>query len=263
MVRCVLLAGYSETDPKLFELEEGDISNKALLPIDGQPMIQYIVSALDESESVSDIVIVGPETHLLEKLEINRKKCQIVNSNLTGTGKVLDNLLVGIDYLKPQNNILVVTSDIPLITPEAIDDFISQCDNQLDLFYPVIPKEVNEQKFPGAERTYVNLIDGSFTGGNVFYLNPNKVRPCYDRVDRVIRNRKNPLLMAMNFGVCFLGQFMLGKLSLQQAEQKISQILNIDAKVVISKYPELGIDIDKASDMELAQQIIADDKLFI
>ncbi|ACB83656.1 NTP transferase domain-containing protein [Natranaerobius thermophilus] len=261
MVQCVVLAGNSETDRKVADLTSQNINNKALVPINGQPMIQYIISALKKSDLVDDMVIVGPKQELTGRLKGESQNFEIIEKH--ESGKVLDNLLKGIDFLKPQNNILVVTSDIPLLTPEAIDNFINQCDDKLDLLYPVIPKEANQKEFPQVERTYVNLSNGSFTGGNVFYINPAKVRPCYERVDRVIRNRKNPLLMATNFGISFLAQFLMGKLSLKQAEAKISQILQIQAKVIVSHYPELGIDIDKSSDMKLAEKIIDREKVYV
>ncbi|WP_158212377.1 nucleotidyltransferase family protein [Natranaerobius trueperi] len=257
MVKCVVLAGSSESSKEIALISSTSeyVTNKAFLEINGKPMIRYIISALEESEYVKEIVVVGPVDSLNNCL-----------SNFTGTvveehesGKVLDNVIKGIQKINATENILVVTSDIPLITSKAIDDFVRSCNNKFDLFYPVIPKEQNNLRFPGVERTYVNLIDGNFTGGNIFYLNPQKIRPCYESVDRLIGQRKNPFRLAMNFGVGFLTQFLLGKLSLNQAEQKISQILNIKVKVIVSTHPELGIDIDKISDLKLAQEIISDE----
>ena len=40
---------------------------------------------------------------------------------------LVDNIEIGMDYLGAQNHVLVVTSDIPMLTQEAVDDFIRRC----------------------------------------------------------------------------------------------------------------------------------------
>jgi hypothetical protein len=54
-------------------------------------------------------------------------------------------------------------------------------------------------------------------------------------------------------GVGFVIKFLLRLLTLAEAERKVSQLLGmIKGVVVISKYPEVGVDIDKPNDLELA-----------
>ena len=66
---------------------------------------------------------------------------------------MFDNLRLGIDSLQSDAKVLIVTSDIPLIAPEAIQDFIRRCDAvEADVYYPITTKEVNERKYPGVHR---------------------------------------------------------------------------------------------------------------
>ncbi len=252
MVKAIVLAGSSELEKKSALLQDEAIDNKSLLSIHGQPMVHYIVSILEASSMIDEIAVVGPEQKLRKALESFNGKI------VPETGKVIDNVIKGVEVLSPKENVLLVTSDIPLITKTAIEDFLHQCVGDYDLFYPVISRRVSEEKYPTVERTYVTLYDGSFTGGNVFYVNPDKIYPCYQIVDRLIAQRKNPLSLAMNFGLGFVLRLLLGRLTLNEAEQKISRILKIRAKVLVSSHPELGLDIDKTKDLELTRQVIAE-----
>ncbi len=266
MVYCFVLAGNIEIGDldECFGTSTGKLAhergkrdnhynqNKALIPINGRPMISYIVRALEESRYIEQVFLVGPKKLMAEVLPQYRDS--VIDT--TGSDKVVDNLLQAIEKTSPPGNVLVVTSDIPLITAQAIDDFLDQCHPDYDLVYPVISKDVTEKRFSEVERTYFPFADGRFTGGNVFYFKPEKLPPRYNQIHRLIMHRKNPLLLAMNFGIIFLIQFVSGRLTLKEAETKISRVLQIKAKVVITEYPELGIDIDKASDLELAKKII-------
>ena len=54
-------------------------------------------------------------------------------------------------------------------------------------------------------------------------------------------------------GVGFVIKFLLRSLTLAEAERKVCQLLGmIKGVVVVSKYPEVGVDIDKPKDLELA-----------
>jgi hypothetical protein len=57
-------------------------------------------------------------------------------------------------------------------------------------------------------------------------------------------------------GWTFLFQFVIGLLSLKGAERRVSEILGITGAVIQSSYPELGIDVDKESDLELVRTTV-------
>ena len=44
------------------------------------------------------------------------------------------------------------TGDIPLLTPEAVDDFLSRCQGvSADIYYSIVSKEANEAAYPGVK----------------------------------------------------------------------------------------------------------------
>jgi GTP:adenosylcobinamide-phosphate guanylyltransferase len=146
----------------------------------------------------------------------------------------------------------VVNADIPLITPEALNNFLTMvCDDTIDIYYPVVPKEIIQDRFPCAERTYVNLKEGIFTGGNLFLINPDIVEVCSEKGQEFVNLRKSPIKLCKLLGLPFVIKFLLHRLSMNEVECKVSSLMNIKGAGVISSYPEVGIDVDKPSDLEL------------
>jgi molybdopterin-guanine dinucleotide biosynthesis protein A len=241
MVDTVILAGDSAS-PML-----NDAENKALLKINGKYMIDYIIDALRKSKDIGRIIVVGPEKEL--RLHIGDRVDAIVGDK----GSIMNNLKAGVEYSGNRESVLACTCDIPLITPAAINDLVTRSRAlKADISYPIIDKTVCLKKYPKAVRTYVKLKEGSFTGGNVFYINPLVIDLVYDLSSKLLDARKNPIKMARLMGFSFLLRLITGTLSIKNAESKVSGMFNIKAYAIISEYPEIGNDVDKQVDVEVA-----------
>lgn len=227
------------------------VDYEALIPMGGKLMVEYVVKALNSASAVKKIAVVGPREKLLQAPALR-------GSILVQAGaSILENIQLGIQNLGFTRKILVVTSDIPLITAGAIDDFILRCDDEtVDLYYPIIPRRIIESHYASARRTYVSLKEGVFTGGNIFLFNSVILPGCLDKGEQLIEARKNPLRLASMLGLSFLLKFMTCSLSLQEVEEKFSDLLGIKGKAVISGYPEIGMDVDKPEDLELVVKLL-------
>ncbi|MGL5513835.1 MAG: nucleotidyltransferase family protein, partial [Sporomusa sp.] len=171
-----------------------------------------------------------------------------------GGQTILETIDQGMKALGHANRTLVVTADIPLLTPAAIEDFLDQCAGlDADLYYPIIAWTDHERRFPGNKRTYVRLKEGTFTGGNIFLVNPKIVDQCMKVAERIIANRKNPLKLCCLLGWTFVIQFIFGTLRLKQVEERVETILGVKGAVIQSQYAELGLDVDKPSDLDLVR----------
>ena len=170
----------------------------------------------------------------------------------------METIQIGMAALGHRDKVLVATADIPLLTAEAVNDFLAQCSGaDADFYYPIISKEMNERRFPATRRTYVRLREGTFTGGNIFLVNPDIVTRSLAVANRIIENRKRPLTLCGILGWGFVLNFLTGRLRLREVEQRVSELLKLRGAVVHSPYPELGIDVDKPSDLELVRAAIA------
>jgi len=221
--------------------------NKALLSINGKIMIRYVIEALKGAGGIDRIIVVGKKSEFEDLLK------DYVDAVVDSSGSIIENIMAGVRYLGCEEPLLICSSDIPLITPEAINDFIIKSKNlHTDLCYPIVEKSSNERVFPEIERSYVRLREGTFTGGNIFYVNPAILEKGYTFADKLLNARKNPVKMARILGLGFMLQLLLGTLSIAKVENKVSRMMNINAKAVISEYPEIGNDVDKASDVIVA-----------
>lgn len=244
MVDAVVLAGSGNDGP----LKEcSPVLYEALIPIGPKTMIEYVVEALLRARRIRRVLVVGPVAELSPLLAGER--VSIVDS----AGGIMENIEVGLNRFSDEKRVLLVTSDVPLLTPEAVDNFLELCgDMSGDFYYPVIPKQMVEKKFPSTRRTYVTLKEGVFTGGNLFLINPAVYKRCVENGQKIIALRKSPLGLCRLLGFLFVIKFLLRTLTLAEAEKKVSQLLGmIKGVVVVSEYPEVGVDVDKPGDLEL------------
>ncbi|HHY23968.1 MAG TPA: NTP transferase domain-containing protein [Clostridiaceae bacterium] len=245
MVDVIILAG----EQLIKGLENA--GNKALYLINRKMMIEYVIDAVKAAEGIKRIVVVGP------KDKLSRHLYGKVDAVIDSGGNVIENVMAGIRYLKPRENILICSCDIPLITTEAINDFISRSKMlNADLCYPIIEKAVNNNKYPDMERTYVRIKEGKFTGGNIFYVNPKAIENGLLFADKLIKARKNPLKMARLLSFTFMLRLVFGNLAISAVEERFSRVTGIKARAIVSLFPEVGQDVDKSSDLNMASHYL-------
>ena len=244
MINAIILSGDKNT-----VLSDG--YTKALARINDRVMIEYVVDALRQSASIGEIAVVGPADQLGTYLD--GKVSYIVE----GGDDLIGNTIIGTRLFENRPRVLVLTCDIPYITPEAVDHFITRSEETgADLCYPIVTRESSEKKFPGSKRTYARLRDGIFTGGNMFYVNPRVVEKSAGLARRLVEYRKKPWKMCSVLGWDFVLRLLAGNLSIAEVEARMSGLLGIKLAAVISPYPEVGNDVDKERDLLLAREYL-------
>jgi len=229
-----------------------DVENKALLMINGRPMVSYVMDALRNAPEIGRISITGPVSELKKYLGDK------ADYYIEGGDSLFDNLNAGLKPFMEDEGVLVVTSDIPMITGDMVSDFISRClDKKGDLCYPIVDKALNDSRFPGVRRTYVKLREGTYTGGNIVYINPSAVGRCEEFARKIIAYRKKPWKTGRMLGLRFLIGLFLGALTISSVEKRFSELLDIKASAIVLPYPEIGNDVDKPSDVEMVQHFFA------
>ncbi|NLI61561.1 MAG: NTP transferase domain-containing protein [Clostridiales bacterium] len=228
-----------------------DIINKSFIEIDGKWLVEYVVDALRESHRIHSISIVGPVERLKNRLDGK------VDYFIQEEKHILENLQIGLEPFKEDDFVIVVTSDIPMINGDVISDFIERCSiYEADLCYPIVDKKVNNRLYPGFSRTYVKLKDGTFTGGNIVGINPEKMKSYWEFASRIIEKRKKPLELGRLLGPRFLLLLATGQLSIAHIEERFFELLKIKARAIISPYPEIANDIDQPGHIEIVNQYL-------
>lgn len=228
------------------------VAYEAEIEIAGKPMVAYVLDTLNRMDEIERVAVAGYATDNLLRY-MTGKVCRVDPGD-----SMVDSLIKALELLQSKRPVLVVTSDIPLITPEAIRDFLVRCQaNPGDVHYSFVSKVQNEARYPGVQRTYVKLRDGVFTGGNIALLSPDIVRERIDILKRAASFRKNPVQLCSMLGWKYLFKFIFGLLTIREVEDRVSRALGLKAVGIISPYPEVGIDVDKPSDLELAAKALA------
>jgi len=248
MISAVVLGGSLNKGPLR---ESGQVDYEALLPMGEKVMVEYVIEALLLSQSIKRVVVVGPVAEL---------QARITNPRVTVTdiaGDVIANLEAGLKLLPDAERVLIVTSDVPLLTADAVDSFIELCgDKSGDIYYPVVPKSALEKRFADTKRTYVKLKEGVFTGGNIILLNPAVFDKCAATGRKIFEFRKSPVGLCRVIGFTFLFKYLLGFLALEDVREKASSLFNVRGEVVVSQSPEIGLDVDKPGDLKLVRSFL-------
>jgi len=245
-MKALILAGDSAEGP-LKEITQ----NKALLKIHGKEMILYIIEALRKLDFIEQIAVVGDKDKLADLGEH-------IDLLIEQGENLSQNIMNGAEAFENDDELLVLSSDIPMITPKALRDFVEKSRQyEADLYYPIVRKEKNEEKFPGVHRTYVKLKDGTFTGGNVFLIKAKTIKELLPKTETFLAYRKKPWKLARILGLSFVIRFIIGSLTIDQLERRVMDLFGIKGKAIISDYPEIGTDVDKPSDLELLSKALS------
>lgn len=223
----------------------GDASlYKAGLSVGEETMLDRVIQAVSGLKGIEKIIMVGPEK-LLSKGERSR-----LHRVVEPAGSFFDNLERGIKLVPDEEEVLVVASDLPLITTGACVDFLRQCrERKADLYYPVIPKSVYEKMFPGSRRTYLVLRDGVYTGGNMVLMRAAFFRQHRKLIRLALKLRKIPwLLVAFRLGPAFWWALARHRLRLGDIERLVRKEYKFNGVAVVSSFPEMGFDVDNRED---------------
>ena len=214
------------------------------------PIVEFVLKALRKSPGVGGITVVGnPE-------RLNPYLGNILDKIIPEGQSLQENFFNGLQSLADADYVLCSSADIPLISSEIIDNLFAQFSrDEADIYYPIVPMHVVEAKFPGGKRTVQKLKEGEFTGGNIFLLKPKAILDNRDKIDHVITARKNKPELVKLFGITFIIRYLTGSLGLPGLEAKAQSILGAKVKAVICPHPEVGFDIDKPDDYELALKV--------
>lgn len=227
---------------------------KALLPLAGRPMIQWLLDALNEASEIERVAIVGLEPP--QDLHSDKPLTYIPNQ-----GEMLLNALAGLAWVRevdPQAEYaLFCSADIPTVSAEMVDWRVQTAMERLpfDLDYAVVTQEAMEHRFPDSNRSYVAFKDAKVCGADMNLLRVDlAVQPEFWR--RMIKARKSAWRQASLFGFDLLLLLLLRRLTLRQAEQRASERLGLIGHLQIAPFPELAMDVDKPHQMEIVQQYL-------
>jgi len=173
-----LLAGRDKERREIMKVLDPEMKykSKCQLELLGKPVIQWVVDELEKSEYVDQIYVLGLSEEDLQ-LEGNLEYI-----NVDYDIEVFDKIKTGFEYLKSTgkfNEMAVICgADIPAVTVEAIDFFMTQAVEKqyVDFLWGLVPIELAEAEFGDDHgRAVGRLKDYNLFPGDIFALNYNAI----------------------------------------------------------------------------------------
>jgi len=289
----IVLAG-TDTNPRRMI----DGQNKVFLEIGGRILVRRVVEALLGASTVKNIYVVGPAERLLTALEGFPSEVTVVEQ----AGQMVTNAWAAIavsdsemrertgrdDPLRP---ILFISADIPLISFEAIDDFVGRCafedsesptpyamlvgvadESSLKAFYPDVGGE-------GVRRPYVNFSDCRLRLANIYVGRPHELANNQflqtGFSHRKAEKLKNVIILAWKFlsqhggwRAAWITLRLQATLAVsgkqgrlfrwlrrynrtEDTEKSCSDVLGGPVRIVITPYGGLSLDVDNEEDYQV------------
>lgn len=246
-VDCVVLAGAPADDATR---QQFGVEWRSDVPISGRPMLHWLLDALKDSGSIGQLVVVGAGEY---------PGCRFVVPGET----FFENFMRGINALEGSETILVASSDIPLVTGEAVSGFVREgLALQADLVYPIIRKDLCSSRYPQFRRTCLSLREGTFTGGNMTLVRRSFAIRCQDRIEALFQARKKPLKLASMIGFGTLLRVVLaqkvwaGFVSVPAIERAGERLVGGRLRGLDCRWPEIGEDLDDIRDYQAAGELL-------
>jgi GTP:adenosylcobinamide-phosphate guanylyltransferase len=170
MLNAIILAGTHADKTKLIYGK-----NKAFLEINEQPIINNVINSLKKAKSIDRIAIVGPA----ELENIVEQEITIESRARKEARRFIENVMTPYNLLsKFSKKALFIPCDLPFISPETIDDFVSNCKDNADFYFSLInieniPPEI--EPFKKSSGFYLKERKGYFRTANLVLFDGSNV----------------------------------------------------------------------------------------
>lgn len=248
MIDAVVLAGGPQDDVAL--LQPG-APNKAFVEIGGTTLVGRVLAALRAARGIGRLVVVAP-------LRMKGHRDLIAADELRPDGlHITESLRNGLAGRDPDGDVLIVASDLPVLTAAAVEDYLSRLRPlNADVIYGCVEKGTHLRSYPAVPHTWARMRDGTFCGGGIVALKPRTLSLLERFIEQLGAARKHPFKLASFFGWDMLVRFALGGLTISAAEARASKILGAPVRALVSPYAETAVNVDRLSDVALARALV-------
>lgn len=255
---------------------EGRYPSKALLPFLGKRVIDWQIEALQASPYTGNIYLLGlsdEELHL---------QPPVYSIPVDPTSGIEEKLLTGVRYLESEgedtNPIIVTTADTPGMTTPSINSFFEQLEamqGNPDGVLTGVPIEPTLEVFPSNNRVVAYFRDHHIYPGELAALKGQAIQKAQSLIEDIgtlrrsfNRNTDNVSLgpalryIARKPGLWpLIIRYLLGSLTLAQAEQDLSRAFQLDLRVIVIPDPGFGMDMDMPEDFQQLEEYVRKTKL--
>ena len=228
---------------------------KAMIDLDGIPMVRRVLTSLRDSRVVGRISLAGPEESAVSTDDELKRWIDAGEIHWSEPGaSPSTSAYNAMQGLEPEDSVLLTTADHPLLTPEIVDAFGRQSlADDVDVTVGLAPYPLIADAYPGIKKTVLRFSDGEFCGCNLFAFITPEGRRAARFWRKIEQERKKPLVVIGLLGWWAVIRYRLGLLSLEEALAKLSKRLGLRIRAVILPYANAAIDVDSIADLMLVR----------
>ncbi len=220
------------------------VDHRAEITVGGKRLVDTVLYAAGGVGC--PILVGGPQMASVDQVPAGENFCQSLANGLAATNS---------------DTVLIVTVDLPCLTTDSLNRFLTQCDQNAGFNFPIISKATCEKAFPGMRRTTLKLREGEFTGGNVALVSRKTMLSALPTIERAYQLRKKPLALAGLIGYGTLLKVALGQLAphllpLASLESAVGAFLGTTVRAIQSEDAELGADLDRAEHLAAFESLM-------
>ena len=227
---------------------------KALVEVGGRSMLARVLDAVSGVENIEGIVPVCPDGQAYRSALGSAFAARRVEPRDGPAASVA----AALERCDPERPVLVVTADHPLLRADWLMAFAERAlATGAEAVVGVVEHARVVERFPGHRRTRYRFADGAVCGTNLFWFSGGRATRVAEAWRSFEADRKKPWKIVSRIGLGVLTRYVLGRLTLDDAADRLSRRLGVRVAAVDVGEPDAAVDVDTAADLELVGALIA------
>ena len=116
---------------------------------------------------------------------------------------------------------------------------------------------MHELRYREVPHTWAKLRDGTYCGAGLIAIRPRAFGSLSRFLEQLGAARKSPVRLAGLMGRDVIINYLRGRLTIANCEVRASKLLGLRARAVVLGCPEVAVNVDRPSDVALAERLLA------
>jgi len=246
----------AQRDGRLDPLAEAaGVTHKALVPIDGRPLLEHVLAALAQAPGLAEIRIAVEEGAAGRLADVHGARGELgVPVRFTAARPTITESI----YEAAEGSegpFLITTADNVLLTPEAAGAVAARLATGDDAVVAMTTREAVLAAHPEGQRRFYRFADAHYSNCNLYALSRAGLG-----VAETFRTggqfAKNPMRIAAAFGLHNLILLRLGWLSLDGAMGRLGRRFGINARAIVLADGAHAVDVDNERTWQVAALLL-------
>ena len=236
--------------------ERAGVSQKAVVPVNGVPMIERVVAQVAACEAVGAIRVVAHDKGEIARLPTVTKL--IAQGRLTmveGAFNIVDSVFAGAEGA--DFPLLITTADNCLVTPEGYGEFIAKCLAEGAGGAAALARREDVQAAdPIGQKRFYEFRDGGYSNCNTYWLGSAQALKAAEIMREGGQFIKYPRRIIKAFGLINLVRFRMGWGSKEKLFAQISRRFGFKLVPVVLSDGHFAIDVDNERTYAVTEKIL-------